>query len=67
MFKFSHLQEINVSYYDHLFMALGYAKEAIHAAFIFTIHGIFPDIFVTSGSEIIHKLNNKIKNRSIKK
>ena len=67
MLKFTHLKEVNLSYCEHLFVALGYATDALKAAFIFTIHGLLPDIYVTSGSEIIEKLNNKIKNRNIKK
>ncbi len=67
MYKFNHLREVNLSYYDHLFVSLGYAKEAMTAAIVFFIHGLFPDVFETTGSNIIDKLNNKIKNRNIKK
>ncbi len=67
MLEFNHLRDINLSYYDHLLVALDYAKDALNASLIFTFHALFPDIFVTTGSEIIDKLNNKIKNNSIKK
>ena len=67
MLKFNHLEDNNISYYSHLLLALSYAKDALLASCIFTIHGFFPDIFETYGSDLISKLNNKIKNNNIKK
>jgi hypothetical protein len=60
--RFNHLDIRKISYFDHLFVALGYAKESILAAFYFTVHGLYPDWYVISGSTTISELHLKIQN-----
>lgn len=57
----SHLHDINMNYYEHLFGALEYSYIAFKCSIIFLFHGIFPDCCVHTGSDIIQKLNNKLQ------
>ena len=43
----SHLKEINMTYFSHLFRAL-------KVAFILIIHGIFPNVWKTKARDIIN-------------
>ena len=57
-----HLKENNMSYFEHMKCALGYAKESGKAMVYFSVHAVLPNIFVKKGSTIItkiHKLNIK--------
>ena len=51
-----HLKENNMSYFEHMKCALGYAKESGKAMVYFSIHAIMPNIFVKKGSTIITKI-----------
>lgn len=55
-----HLKKIGMSYFQHMRQAFLYSFTAFEAGFIFFIHGIFPHIFETTGSEIINNLNSRI-------
>jgi hypothetical protein len=44
----SHLKEVNKGYFEHLF---GAWKIAI----VLIVHGIFPDVWKTKASDLLHK------------
>lgn len=54
----THLEDLNQTYFEHLKDAIGYSIKSFTAGFIFLIHGFFPDILVTNGSDTISELNN---------
>jgi hypothetical protein len=56
-----HLADRRLGYCEHMAGAFTYASSALLAAVIFVIHGIIPDIFTDTGSNIIECLNGKIK------
>jgi hypothetical protein len=55
-----HLENINMSYFEHMIQAFSYSIEAFKASIILFIHGLFPDIYVYEGSKTIHNLYVKI-------
>ena len=57
----NHLESINLSYFSHLKIAFHHSFTSVKAAFVFFIHGIFPDCFETTGSDIITSLNENLK------
>ena len=59
--KSTHLENNNVSYIDHLYNSLFYAKESFLASFYFFIHGFFPDLFEYNGSTIIKKIHTQLQ------
>ena len=59
-----HLKEINMSYFQHMKCALGYAKESGKAMIYFFIHAFLPDLWITKGSDQLKKTLNKIKGMS---
>jgi len=57
----THLQSINLPYFSHLKIAFHYSFTSVKAALVFFIHGIFPDCFETTGSNIITSLYQDIR------
>lgn len=56
-----HLEDVVSDYYSHLKNALYYSFESCISGVIFLIHGFYPDVFVSAGSEKISKLNKQIE------
>jgi hypothetical protein len=59
----THLSDLKMTYFEHLWGALGYSVQAFSAGFVFMLHGIFPECCVYTGSNIIHDLNNKVQTK----
>ena len=57
---FIHLTEHDVTYFEHFHHSITYCGMSLKSAFCFFIHAFYPDIFVYSGSTIVHKLNEKL-------
>lgn len=57
-----HLEDIKMDYFTHMKYSLTYSLESCCAGLIFFVHGIFPNIFVTTGSTMIRNLNKTIEN-----
>ncbi len=57
---FNHLQDVNQTYFEHFRDTLCYSYLSLRACIFFLIHGIYPDIFIKSGSTTIHNINEKI-------
>lgn len=55
-----HLEEINMTYLEHMLQAFSYSIEALKACIILFIHGLFPDIYKYEGSKKIHNLYIRI-------
>jgi hypothetical protein len=61
----SHLSDLKMTYWEHLFGALHYAFLAFSAGYIFIFHGLFPDYCVYTGSILINNLNTKLKEKKL--
>lgn len=59
----NHLEDINLSYKDHLIQAISHSKNAFFASIIFVCHGLFPNLFIHTGSDIIYNLNLELQNK----
>lgn len=44
----SHLKDVDMTYFQHL-------RRAYRVAFILMVHGIFPNIWKTKASDILHE------------
>lgn len=51
-----HLKEKKLGYFKHMKHAFKLSIESLKATLYFFIHGIYPDVFKTSGSEKILKI-----------
>ncbi len=58
MFKLftQHPSDVGETYFEHLFMALGFAGRMAIATFVCTTHAIFPFLFVKTGSKMVADL-----------
>jgi hypothetical protein len=56
-----HLRKQRMSYCTHLQTAFGYSYYSAKAAITFFIHGLFPFVFETTGSNIIHGIDNALR------
>ena len=61
--KFVHLEDVKQTYFEHLKDALYYSFASLRASIYFLFHGIYPDIFITSGSSTIFNINRQIINK----
>ena len=60
MFEIKHLKYAKQCYLSHLYDAINYSYQSFHAGIVFIIHGLLPCIYTSSGSMIIHNLNEVI-------
>lgn len=60
MTRFHHLKELNVSYTTHFKHSMYYSFTSLKSSYYFFIHAVYPDIYVTDGSETITKLHKVI-------
>jgi hypothetical protein len=60
----SHLDEVELSYFGHLKVALTIGGTMVGAGLACLLHGIFPAIFQTNASRTIKRLNDHIEGRS---
>lgn len=54
-----HLKENNIGYFRHMKRAFYFSYNLILAGILCFIHGIYPDIFTYTASNIIKKLERK--------
>ncbi len=60
-FQFKHLEEMNMEYFEHMLISLNYAIILFISFIKAVIHSFIPDLFVTSTSECIVEINDKLK------
>jgi hypothetical protein len=58
-----HLKDVNETYFEHMYHALGYALTFALLTVTTLIHAILPFLFVETGSKKISKLNKHITSR----
>lgn len=57
----SHLAQKNITYFEHLCQAWHYSYHLIRGGVLCFIHGIFPNLFVTSASDTVFYLHHQIQ------
>ena len=62
----THLDDVKLTYTQHLFQTMVYSFYSMSASIIFIIHGFFPDTFSHTGSNIIEWINDDIKTYNYK-
>ena len=65
VFYSKHLNEMNMNYFQHMFISLNYTLILFISCIKAFIHAIIPDIFTTSTSECIREINVKINHNNI--
>ena len=60
VFEFKHLREMKMNYFEHMIISLNYAFILLISCIKALIHSFIPDLFVTSTSECILEINNKL-------
>jgi len=61
--RFKHLEDVKQTYFEHFRDALYYSFLSLQASVYFLIHGVYPDIFIKSGSATIFNINGQIINK----
>lgn len=62
----SHLKQINEKYFEHMLYAQKYGLKLILAGIACMIHGLIPDIFVTTASQTMESIKSEIHSRKHK-
>ena len=55
-----HPESVGETYWQHMGMALSFAGRMFTAAFCCAVHGLFPFLFVKTGSRCIEDLHEKM-------
>ena len=58
-----HLKDVNETYFEHMYHALGYALTFALLTVTTLIHAILPFLFVETGSKKVSELNKHITSR----
>ena len=58
-----HPSSVNETYFEHMFIALGFSLRLAYASFAALVHSIFPFLFTKTASDTIKELYNKINSR----
>jgi hypothetical protein len=66
-FEFQHLKDSNMNYFEHMFVSLNYAFILFVSSIKAFIHSFIPDLFITSTSECIIEINNKLERHTMKR
>jgi hypothetical protein len=64
---FQHLREKRLSYCEHLTHAFYYSFASCKAAVFFFIHGLYPDVFETAGSDTLREVVKQLDVSTSKK
>lgn len=62
-----HLQDVNMSYFQHMGYALSYSFVSFSASIIFIIHALIPDLFTSTGSSCIEMLHEHFQELKLKR
>jgi hypothetical protein len=65
--EFKHLRDSNMNYFEHMFISLNYSFILFISCIKSLIHSFIPDLFVTSTSECIIEINNKLERHNMKR
>ena len=60
--KLDHLDQVNMTYIQHMCGALKFSLISAIACIIFFIHAFFPNYLIYDGSFLIYNLNNELIN-----
>jgi hypothetical protein len=66
-FDFKHLREMNMGYFEHMYVSLSYVVILFISAIKALIHAFIPDLFVTSTTQCIVEINNKLTKHNTKR
>ena len=58
---FKHLKEVGMSYVEHMKFSFYLSYMFGKASFYALVHGVYPDILITTSSDTINKLSSDIK------
>ena len=58
-----HLKDVNETYFEHMYHALGYTLTFALLTVTTLIHSVIPCLFVETGSKKVSKLNEHITSR----
>lgn len=61
-----HPETVGESYIEHLGTSWGFAKTMFGAAFAAFVHGLFPFLFVSTGSSIVRRLHDRMVTHRVK-
>ena len=64
MYKNQHLKDVDMTYGQHLLFSLSLSKIFLESSVKAIIHAFLPDVYITSSTDNIKLLQNKMKMRS---
>lgn len=62
---FTHPKEHNMTYFQHLTRAWHYGFRSLLCFIFLFIHGLFPILFETNGSDMIKKMADELRGKKL--
>lgn len=66
MFRFRHLLEINMTYWNHFLFSGSLSIKLMKGSMQALLHAIYPDLFVTSTSDLVEYLSNELNSNKLR-
>ena len=60
----THLEDVNMTYFEHMKFSASLSKLFVEGAIKALIHAFFPEIFITSSTDISKQLQRTLHDRS---
>ena len=67
LFRFKHLRDINMSYSQHFLFAMDLSNKLFKGSIQSLIHGIFPNFYETSTTDLMKEIDDKFKSHGNRK
>lgn len=64
---FEHPKNVCMTYAEHMKFSLGLSKDFFVGFFKAFIHALYPDVFITSTTDILREMQEKLDNSGCKK
>lgn len=66
MYRFRHLIEINMTYWNHFFFSGSLSLKLMKGSMLALFHAIYPDLFITSTTDLVEDLTNELNSKKLK-
>ncbi len=59
---FKHPNKVCMTYFQHMIFSASLGKDLLIGSYKAYVHSIFPNLFITSSTDLVKNLDNKMKN-----
>ena len=57
---FEHPNSVKMSYFEHLYLSLGFSYKLFISSFKALIHALIPSLFITSTTDVVNEISYEL-------